>query len=237
MWRQLRSIKREIAPTAVVIENMLRDQDAARTVLGPVIRRPGMHRQRLLKDLRRALPAATLRLCDMEILEIFWLSPKAPIIVDGKSGEGQDCILACFAAVYPVPAIGISLHAAWATEIADHAAARLLQRAPNGDLRAAAQQAALAFVSADASIVRPLIGTATSVYLQAGSGAFAATVIGGMTQTGKTRIYARCKTFVPSTWLKPDQQYLPPAADVENTVALALWRWDKIGEAILPVSA
>jgi hypothetical protein len=96
-------------------------------------------------------------------------------------------------------------------------------------LRAAAQSAALAFVSADASIVRPLIGKPTSIYLPAGSGCFAATVIGGMTQTGKPRIYARCRTFVPASWLKPDQQFLPRAVNVQNTVALALWRWDRIG--------
>jgi hypothetical protein len=46
----------------------------------------------------------------------------------------------------------------------------------------------------------------------------------------KPRIYARCRTVVPATWLKPDQQFLPRTADVESTVALALWRWDKIGE-------
>jgi hypothetical protein len=132
--------------------------------------------------------------------------------------------------------IGISLHAAWALEISDHAAARLLQRAPNDDLRASAQQAALAFVAADASIVRPLIGTAQSIYLPTGSGAFAANLIGGMTQTGKPRIYARCRTFVPATWLKPDQVFLPRAADAENTVAVSLWQWNRIGEAILPVS-
>jgi hypothetical protein len=72
--------------------------------------------------------------------------------------------------------------------------------------------------------------TAQSIYLPAGSGCFAATVIGGMTQTGKTRIYARCRTFVPATWLKPDQRPLPRAADVENTVALSLWGWHGGGD-------
>jgi hypothetical protein len=57
-----------------------------------------------------------------------------------------------------------------------------------------------------------------------------------MTQTGKARIYARCRTFVPSTWLKADQQFLPRAADVEQTVAISLWQWDKIGE-VRPVLA
>jgi hypothetical protein len=53
-----------------------------------------------------------------------------------------------------------------------------------------------------------------------------------MSDNVKARIYARCRTFVPASWLKADQQFLPRAVDVENTVALALWRWDKIGEAI-----
>jgi hypothetical protein len=53
---------------------------------------------------------------------------------------------------------------------------------------------------------------------------FAATVIGGMTkQTGKAKIYARCRTFVPLTWLNADQQFLPRAVDVEQTVATDLW--------------
>jgi hypothetical protein len=195
-----------------------------------------MARQRLLKDFRRALPAATLRLCDGEILELFWLSPKGPIIVDGRAGEEQDCLLACFAAAFPAGAKGLTLHSGWALEISDHASARLLQRSAHADLRTAAQQAALAFVAADAKVVTPLIGKPTSIYLPAGSGAFAATIIGGMTTTGKARIYARCRTFVPSTWLNADQQFLPRAVNVQNTVALALWHWDKIGE-VLPVSA
>jgi hypothetical protein len=86
------------------------------------------------------------------------------------------------------------------------------------------------------SIVRPLIGTATSIYLPAGSGAFAATVIGGMTQTGKVRIYARCRTYVPQTWMKPDQP-LSRAADVENTVAIALWGWNRVGDTASLVTA
>jgi hypothetical protein len=232
VWRQLRNLKSELAPTAVVIENMLRNEDAAHRVLGQVIRRRGVARQRLLKELERALPDATLRLCDGEILELFWLSPKPHIIVDGKAGEDQDCLLACYAVAFPAGPKGLTLHSGWALEISDHASARLLQRSAHADLRAAAQQAALAFVAADASTVSPLIGKPTSIYLPAGSGAFAATVIGGMTQTGKAKIYARCRTFVPASWLNADQQPLPRAADDGDTVATGLWQWDKFGEVL-----
>jgi hypothetical protein len=231
VWRQLRAIKSELAPTAAVIEKLLRDQDLG--VIEQAIRRRGVSRQRLLDRLRRIFPAAILRISSKEILEIFWLSPKGPIIVDGVGGEEQNCVLACYAVAYPAGAKGMNLHSGWALEISDHACARLLQRSAHADLRAAAQQAALAFVAADAKVVTPLIGTSTSIYLPAGSGAFAATLIGGMTtQTRKTRIYARCRTFVPSSWLNSDQQFLPPAADVEATVATALWHWDKIGSPV-----
>jgi hypothetical protein len=108
VWRQLRAIKRELAPTAAVIEKLLRDRDLV--VIEPVIRRRGMSRQRLLNELRRVFPAASLRISSKEILEIFWLSPKGPIIVDGKSGEGQDCVLACYALAFPPDAKTLTLH-------------------------------------------------------------------------------------------------------------------------------
>jgi hypothetical protein len=121
IWRRLNAIKQELIPTAAVIEKLLRDQDLA--LIEQAIRRRGVNRQRLLKELRQALPAATLRISDKEILEIFWLSPKGPIIVDGKAGEAQDCLLACFAVAYPAGPKGLTLHSGWALEIADHAAA------------------------------------------------------------------------------------------------------------------
>src|SRR4029077_7764203 len=40
---------------------------------------------------------------------------------------------------------------------------------------------------------------------------------------------SRCESFVPASWLNADQQFLPRAVNVQNTVALALWHWDRIG--------
>jgi hypothetical protein len=88
----------------------------------------------------------------------------------------------------------------------------------------------LAFVAADAAAIRPLIGTSTSIFLPAGPGYFIAKVIGGITQGGKQRIYGRCRTFVPASFLNEDQHPVPRAVNVQNTVALAIWHWDKIGE-------
>jgi hypothetical protein len=105
--------------------------------------------------------------------EIAWLSPKPPIIVDGQNGEKQDCLLACYALAHPSPVFGaLHVNAAWALEISDHCAGRLLQRAPDVDLRSAALEAALAFAAADAKTVEPLIGTDSSIYLPTGAGSF-----------------------------------------------------------------
>jgi hypothetical protein len=82
------AFKRDIAPTAVVIENLLKQKHLVRDLITPLIRHRGMHRQRMLNGLQRAFPAAEeVRIARKEILEIAWLSPKPPIIVDGKGGE------------------------------------------------------------------------------------------------------------------------------------------------------
>src|SRR4249919_684274 len=60
-WRRLRAIKAELAPTAQVVENMLRDQDAARTVLEPMLR-PPWHGSAAPAERTAQGPAASVRL-------------------------------------------------------------------------------------------------------------------------------------------------------------------------------
>jgi hypothetical protein len=126
----------------------------------------------------------------------------------------------------------LTLHSTWALEIADHASARLLQRSPETDLPSAILESAQAFAASDAGSVAPLISSPATIYLPAGSGCFLATVIGGVTKTGKEHIYARCRTVVPQTWMRADQILLARADDAERTVALALWDWGRVGELL-----
>lgn len=114
--------------------------------------------------------------------------------------------------------------------MSDHACARLLQRAPETDLRSAILEAALAFAAADAKVVEPLIGTGTTVYLPAGPGCFVGTIIGGTTAEGRVYIYCRCRTYLAAAFLRPEQVPLPRALDAVDTVAIRLWRWD--GDAL-----
>jgi hypothetical protein len=91
-------------------------------------------------------------------------------------------------------------------------------------LRAVLFQAGLAFLAADADAVVPHVGTDSRVYLPAGDGAFAATIVGARTTDGQQHfIYARAGTWLSAAMLKPDQIPLPRAASAERTVALALW--------------
>ena len=112
--------------------------------------------------------------------------------------------------------------------------ARLLQRSPRApDLQAVLLQAGLAFLAADADAVVPHVGSDSSVYLPAGDGVFAATVIGARTTDGQKHfVYARAGTWLNAPMLKPDQTPLPRAANPEQTVALAIWKWGGAGMVV-----
>ena len=85
-------------------------------------------------------------------------------------------------------------------------------------------------IAAHANTAAPLVGTDTSVYLQAGDGAFACTCIGACTADGRhPYTYAPAATWLHDGMLKADQQLLPRAASAEATVALRLWHWDADG--------
>jgi hypothetical protein len=235
VWRQLRAWKRGLLATAAVIETLLKKEKLAQ-IIEPAIRKRGVGRQRKLVDLRKKLPGANIRISHKDILEISWLSPKRAILADPQHhGETQDCTLVCFMIAWPPTPRTIQAHSAWALEVSDHAAARMLQRVPTADLRSALFDAGLTFVTADANTMARLIGTQTSIYLPtaSGAGAFAATCIGAKTLDGQRHFtYARTHTFLSALMLRPDQVMLPRAASPEETVALALWRWADDGMVV-----
>ena len=232
VWRKLRALKREWSPTAAVIETVLKKEALA--LIEPAIRKRGVGRQRKLVDLRRMLPGANVRISHKDVLEISWLSPKQAILADPQhQGEQQDCVLVCFLLAWPTTPRTIQAHSVWSLECADHALARLLQRAPHADLRAVLFEAGVGFSAADAAAVVPLVGTDSSIYLPCGDGAFAATVIGAKTTDGlKHFVYARASTWLSAAMLKADQKPLARAATAEATVALAIWNWGENGTAV-----
>jgi hypothetical protein len=231
IWRSLRAWKRELLPTAGIIEGVLKREELAQSLFEPCVRKRGVGRQRKLVDLRKMLPGANVKISFKDILEISWLSPKQAILADPQhQGEQHDCTLVCFVAAFSPTPHSVTCHSAWAAEIPDHAAARILQRAPKSDLRNALFAAGLAFLAADAETVVPLVGQDTSIYLPAGPGAFGGKVIGARTVDGRSSyVYARTNTWLSETMLRADQTLLPPAASAERTVALALWQWGEAG--------
>jgi hypothetical protein len=235
IWRQLRAWKRELLPTAAVIETLLKKEALAQSLIEPCIRKRGVGRQRKLTELRRLLPGANVRVSFKDVLEVSWLSPKTAILADPQhQGESQDCLLVCYLVAFPPTPRSVTCHSAWALEAPDHACARFLQRAPKSDLRTALFDAALAFLAADAATVVPLVGRDTSVYLPAGQGSFACTVIGARTTDGRSScVYARANTWLSDTMLRADQTPLPRAVTAEQTVALSIWNWGENGVARL----
>jgi hypothetical protein len=231
IWRGLRAWKRGLLPTAAVIETLLKKETLAQSLIEPCIRKRGVGRQRKLVELRRLLPGANVRVSFKDILEVSWLSPKQAILADPQHrGEQQDCVLVCYLIAWPPSPRAIQAHSAWALEVSDHSAARLLQRVPTADLRSALFDAGLAFLAADAATMARLIGNQTSIYLPTAGGALAATCIGAKTLDGQRHYtYARTHTYLSAAMLKPDQVMLPRAAEPEQTVALALWHWDRDG--------
>jgi hypothetical protein len=117
----------------------------------------------------------------------------------------------------------IELRSAWSLEVPDHAACRLLQRSIEGvDLRAALSEAALAFLGADLSVIKPHVGGRTSIYLPAGQGLFAATVVAASGGSGEKFLYARAGTWVHRSMLGADQVPPPRAVDADRSVAALL---------------
>ena len=233
LWRKLRAFKRELLPTAGIIEAVLKKEKLARSLIEPCVKKRGIARQRKLTELRRLLPGANVKLSFKDILEVSWLSPKPAILANPEHhGEQQDCLLVCYLVAFQPTPHSVTCHSAWAAEIPDHAAARFCQRASASkvDLRDGLFAAGLAFLAAEAETVVPLVGQDTSIYLPAGPGAFAATVIGARTVDGTANyVYARCNTWLSEAMLKADQTMLPRAASAERTVALALWHWGEEG--------
>jgi hypothetical protein len=237
LWRSLRAWKRELLPTAAVIEKILKKEQLARSLIEPAVRRRGIARQRKLGELRRLLPGANVKISFKDILEVSWLSPKQAILADPQHrGEQQDCTLVCFMIAWPTTPRSIRAHSGWALECADHALARLLQRAPRADLRAVLFQAGLAFLGGDAQTVMPLVGQDASVYLPAGDGAFATSVVGAKTADGQKHfVYSRASTWLSESMLRAEQKPLPPAASAERSVVLQLWRWHEDGMIAPPL--
>jgi hypothetical protein len=231
VWRSLRAFKGDLVQTAAVLEGLLKKQQIS-SLLEPLCRRRGMVRHGLLASMRRRLPGANIRIAHTHrsIVEISWLSPRLGLFAAPQNpNEQQPCTLVCYTAVWPPTRDTLRMHSGWAAEIPDHALARLLQRAPDADIRAALFAAANAFVAADADIVAKLINRPVGIYLPAGPGCFVGGVVGARTPDGsRTFVYARCQTWLHSDMLGDDQLPLARAPTAEASVAWGLWKWGQL---------
>jgi hypothetical protein len=164
-----------------------------------------------------------VKIVDGEILEISWIAPSPPVILDPKNpAEQQECLLCCYAVAWPTPPFGIRLCSPWSLEVPDRAAGRYLQRiGENADLKSALFEAANWFYSADMTAVKPHVGRGTDIYLPAGGGAFVGTVVGAKSGTSNF-LYAPAATWIDETMVRPDRVPLSKAVTADKSVAALL---------------
>jgi hypothetical protein len=161
------------------------------------INKRGVARQRALKLAQTRLKYAAI-VGGRDLVDIRWLRPHQHIITSVRApGERQDCIVVHIALIWR-EAEATTLWQRWLLEVADHAAGRFLQLAPQADLRQAMFEAAQCFV---ASSFDHVICNQRGLYLRAGPGAFAADMVAGKIEgSGKERLPLRALPDVVGRW-------------------------------------
>ena len=202
--------------------------------LNAYLRRRGVARQKALKVLRAALPGAVV-IGKKDFIEIRWLAPCEHVIAAARHPRDlQDCIICNVLLAWRKPsARNAEVWAGWLTEIPDHAAARLIERAPNVDLRVCLFEAAAAFAAADAQAVLGKFNAGISIYLPAGPGAFGVEIIPGkIEKTGRDMLYARAGTWISDGALEPYQRrrLLTAAPSPKRNVATLLLKMAQAGD-------
>jgi hypothetical protein len=104
VWRKLRVHKKQFEPTSSKIRAALLDEASLQSLVIQCCRRRGVARQRILADTRRSFPGAAIKIAHKNVLEISWITPSPPVIVDPKDhSERQECTLVCYCVAWPSP--------------------------------------------------------------------------------------------------------------------------------------
>ena len=216
----LHDFKDALSKEAAVIEAHLKGCVPSALIVD-CIKRRGLARQRALQRLATTFGSAATVRGEKDAIEIRWLNSRDRLLLDPRDpGEDQPCTCVHFAVVWREPNGNVTFYANWLLEVANHALARLIQRAPTTDLRRCLFEAAACFAAADKDEV---FANNRSFYLRSGPGAFSAELILGRIQsTGARAVYARARTFFTEPMLEPQQQPLAPAATPANSVATLL---------------
>jgi hypothetical protein len=211
VWRKVRTFKRTIAPAADRLDVAVQDRDRIKGLLYDYACKGEVGRARALAKLRKHLDLADITFPRQGIMWS-WLAPRGCMLIDPKNeGEAQDAILVRYCFAWIERKRELNGYEAFTLEVPDHATARLLQRAPDINLPRVLMEAQDAFFAADVATVSRHVAHGTSLYLRCGPGLLICEAIDGRTPSGINYWFARARTWISDSMIRPDQIPIAPA--------------------------
>jgi hypothetical protein len=148
------------------------------------------------------------------------------MLIDPKNeGEAQDAIIVRYGFAWIERKRELNGYEAFSIEVPDHATARLLQRCPDVNLPRVLMEAQDQLFAADVATVSKHATHATALYLRCGPGLLICQAIDGRTPSGINYWFARARTWISDSMIRPDQVPIAPAtgdAPAMLTLATAL---------------
>jgi hypothetical protein len=207
----VRTFKRTIAPIADRLDIAVTDRDRIKGLLYDYACKGEVGRARALAKLRKHLDLADITFPRQGIMWS-WLAPRGCMLIDPKDeGEAQDAILVRYGFAWIERKRELNGYEAFSIECPDHATARLLQRAPEVNLPRVLMEAQDQLFAADVSTVSKHVAHGTSLYLRAGPGLLICEAIDGRTPSGINYWFARARTWISDSMIRPDQIPIAPA--------------------------
>lgn len=180
-------------------------------------RKGAIGRERKLLRIKQALAPARVEDVNGALL-VLWQEAHGQMVLIDDPRFKQNCVIV-------VAALGsrVKGRIRWASmpvvEAPDHALARMFQRAPGLDAKAALYEAARAFLAADARAVTRGPGLGETLCLAAGPGMLLCLPIAGPDLEGEVRLVARANTWIAAGQASPGQR---PVKAAENPVGSVL---------------
>jgi hypothetical protein len=210
-WRALRIFKRSIVPLAARVGLASDDLKRIRALMHDYSRKGDVGRQRTFAKLRHHFYPATVERLQNGILWS-WLDPRGAMLLDPRDeGESQDAILVRYGLAWVVRKRDLVAYEAFTLEAPDHALARMLQRAPGTDIKAALHQAHHHMFQASAQAVSRHVEEQTRLYLPCGPGLLICEALRASTPSGLVYVFCRGRTWIADNMVRPDQQPIAAA--------------------------
>jgi hypothetical protein len=205
IMRNVRTFKRTIAPIAGRLDVAVNDRDRIKGLLYDYACKGDVGRARALAKLRKHLDLANITFPRQGIMWS-WLAPRGCMLIDPKNeGEAQDAILVRYGFAWIERKRELHGYEAFSIELPDHATARLVQRAPDINLPRVLMEAQDQFFAADVATVSRHVAHGTALYLRCGPGLLICEAISGITPSKMEYWYARARTWISDSMIRPDQ--------------------------------